>query len=299
MIPHPRFPLVLLAFSCLGAAMAQPAPASQDDPVVFVLEGKPWRKSEWERMIASLPPEVGRNFQLNREAFLKQYALVLRLARLAEQDGVPAQEPHRTRLEYNRLVYLAQAETEVAAMKLPITHEDELNYFADHKDDWARAHVKVIYLSFNDNPLAAAGPNAKRPRTSAEAEKLARDLVARARAGADFAELARKFSDDEETRLKGGDYQPLKPNDSSLPPAIRTAVFSLRPGQVSDPVRQTGGFWIFQLKEFATPSFEEVRGEVFQALREAKFKQWIEGVQKSLEIDIKDPQYMQSGSPQK
>jgi hypothetical protein len=282
----------------LAAAGAQTPPQPQDDPVVFVLEGKPWRKSEWEAMIRALPPEVARNFQLNREAFLKQYALVLRLARLAEQEGVPAQEPHRTRLEYNRLVYLAQAETEVAAMKIRVTPEEEQKHFAEHKDDWTRAQVKVIYISFNDNPLPAADPKAKRPRTSAEAEKLALEIVARARAGADFAELARKYSDDEETRAKGGDYQPLKPNDNSLPPAIRTAVFSLRPGQVSDPVRQTGGFWIFRLTDFITPSFEEVRSEVYMAVREAKFRQWIEGVQKSLEIDIKDPQYLQSGSPQ-
>lgn len=298
MIRHSRFPLFFLALACLCPASAQTAPA-EDDPVVFVLEGKPWRKSEWEAMIRALPPEVGRNFQLNREAFLKQYALVLRLAQLAEQDGVPSKEPHRTRLEYNRLVYLAQAETEVAAMKIRVTSEEQQKYFDGHKDDWARAQVKVIYISFNDSPLPAADPKTKRPRTSAEAEKLARDLVARARAGADFSELARKFSDDEETRAKGGDYQPLKPNDSNLPPAIRTAVFSLRPGQVSDPVRQSGGFWIFRLTDFVTPSFEEVRSDVYQAVREAKFKEWIEGVQKSLQIEVKDQQYIPSSSPKK
>lgn len=297
MIRPSRFSIILLGFACLVPAAGQTA-GTGADPVVFVLEGRQWRRSEWEAMIRALPPDVARNFQLNREAFLKQYALVVRLARLAEQEGVPVQEPHRTRLEYNRMVYLAQAETEVAAMKIRVSSEEQQKYFADHKDDWARAHVKVIYISFNDNPLPAATAGGKRPRTSAEAEKLARDLVARARAGADFAELARKYSDDEETRAKGGDYQPLRPNDNKLPPAIRTAVFSLRPGQVSDPVRQTGGFWIFRLTDFVTPSYEQVRSEVYQAVREAKFKEWIEGVQKSLQIEVKDPQYLQSGSPQ-
>lgn len=295
---HSRFPLILLVLACLVPAAGQTAPA-EDDPVVFLLEGKQWRKSEWEAMLRALPPDVARNFALNKEAFLKQYALVIRLARLAEQEGVPAQEPHRTRIEYNRMVYLAQAETEVAAMKIRVSSEEQQEYFADHKDDWARAHVKVIYIGFNDNPLPAATGGAKRPRTSAEAEKLARELVAKARAGADFAELARKFSDDEETRAKGGDYQPLRPNDNNLPPAIRTAVFSLRPGQVSDPVRQTGGFWIFRLTDFVAPSYEEVRSEVYQAVREAKFKEWIEGVQNSLQIEVRDPQYLESGSPKK
>lgn len=282
----------------LVSASAQTSPPA-DDPVVVVLEGKEWRKSELEAMVRALPPEVARNFFANKEAFLKQYALVMRLAKMAEEDGVPSREPHRTRLAYNRMLYLAQAETDVSAMKISVKPEEQEKYFAEHKDDFARAHVKVIYISFNDNPLPASDPKAKKPRTSAEAEKLARDLVAKARAGADFAELARKFSDDEETRGKGGDYTPLRPNDNNLPPQIRTAVFSLRPGQVSDPVRQTGGFWIFQLKDFIAPSLDEVRSEVYQAVREAKFREWIEGVQKSVQLEVRDKEYMGTGSPTK
>lgn len=291
------YPLVLTCTLIMTAA-AQ-VPAAGDDPVVVVLDGKEWRRNELESMIRSLPPDVARNFFLNKEAFLKQYALVTRLAQLAEERKVPEQEPHKTRLAYNRMVYLAQAQTELAALEILVRQEEQEKYFAEHKDDFSRAHVKVIYISFNDNPLPSRDPKAKRPRTSAEAEKLARDLAAKARAGADFAELARKFSDDEETRAKGGDYKPLKPNDQSLPPEIRTAIFSLRPGQVSDPVRQSGGFWIFRLTDFVTPALDEVRNEVYEALREAKFREWIEGIQKSVQLEVRDPQYMETGSPKK
>ncbi len=290
-------PVLWLALASLSA-FAQTPPAA-DDPVVVVLDGKEWRKNELEAMVRALPPDVARNFFANKEAFLKQYALVMRLAKMAEEEGVPAREPHRTRLAYNRMIYLAQAATDVRAMKITVKPEEQEKYFAGHKDEFARAQVKVIYISFNDNPLPSSDPKAKKPRTGAEAEKLARELVARVRAGADFSELARKFSDDEETRAKGGDYKPLRPNDTTLPPQIRTAVFSLRPGQVSDPVRQTGGFWIFQLKDFITPSLAEVRNEVYLAVREAKFREWIEGVQKSVQVEVRDPQYMGTGSPKK
>ncbi len=290
------FPVLAVAFLLAAPAAAQ-APAAEDDPVVLVLEGKQWRKKEWEAMLQSLPPNVAQNFQLNRDAFLKQYALVTRLARMAEKDGLPEQEPHKTRLAYNRMVYLAQAMTDVEAMRIGVRNEELEKYFAEHKDEWARAQVRVIYLSFNDNPLPSADRKARRPRTSAEAEKLARDLVARARGGADFAELARKYSDDEETRAKGGEYRPLKPGDASLPEEIRKAIFSLRPGQISEPVRQTGGFWIFQLVDFLVPALEEVRNEVYIAAREAKFRAWIESVQNSVQIEVRDPQFLQSGSP--
>lgn len=289
---------VLLTCTLLPAASPQ-APAAADDPVVVVLDGKEWRKGELESMIRSLPPDVARNFFVNKEAFLKQYGLVTRLARIAEERRIPEQEPHKTRLAYNRMVYLAQAQTELAALEIIVRTEEQEKYFAEHKDQFSRAHLKVIYISFNDNPLPSRDPRAKRPRTSAEAEKLARSLAAKARAGADFAQLARTFSDDEETRAKGGDYKPLRPNDATLPPEIRTAIFSLRPGQVSDPVRQSGGFWIFRLTDFVTPDLDEVRNEVYEALREARFRQWIEGIQNSVQLEVRDPQYLESGSPKK
>jgi peptidyl-prolyl cis-trans isomerase C len=290
------FARVALAGALLLPAFAQ-TPAAGDNPVVVVLEGVEWRRNELEAMIRSLPPDVARNFFLNKEAFLKQYALVMRLARMAEEAGVPQAEPHKTRLAYNRMVYLAQAQTELGALQIFVKPEELEKYYSGHKNEFSRAHVKVIYLSFNDNPPPASGPKAKRPRTSAEAEKLARELVAKARAGADFAELARKYSDDEETRVKGGDYKPLKPSDNSLPPEIRTAIFSLRPGQVSDPVRQTGGFWIFRLTDFVTPALQEVNNEVYEAAREEKFREWIEGIQKSTQVEFRDPAYLRSSSP--
>jgi len=292
------FARIALAGALLLPAFAQ-TPAAGDNPVVVVLEGFEWRRNELEAMIRSLPPDVARNFFLNKEAFLKQYALVMRLARMAEEAGVPQAEPHKTRLAYNRMVYLAQAQTELGALQIFVKPDELEKYYSDHKHEFSRAHVKVIYLSFNDNPLPSRDPKAKRPRTSAEAEKLARELVAKARAGADFAELARKYSDDEETRAKGGDYKPLKPSDNSLPPEIRTAIFSLRPGQVSEPVRQTGGFWIFRLTDFVTPALQEVNNEVYEAAREEKFREWIEGIQKSAQVEIRDPEYLRSSSPNK
>jgi hypothetical protein len=293
---------LLVSLACIGAwpAVAQPAAAAADsDPVVVVIEGKPWRKGELEAMVRALPPNVMQNFFADKRNFLLQYALVQRLAKLAEQAGVPEQEPHRTRLDYQRLVYLAQAETEIAANSITLTPEEQAKYFEEHKQDFSRAHVKVIYLGFNDNPPPSKDPRAKRPRTSAEAEKLARELVQKARAGADFGALARQYSDDEETRSRDGDYRPIKPNDTNLPPEIRTAIFSLRPGQVSDPVRQTGGFWIFKLTDFVVPAFNEVQNDVYQALREERFRAWIEGLQKDLKIEIRDESYVGGGSPKK
>lgn len=287
----------LLTFLCLSCAAAAQPPAASDDPVVVVIDGKPWRRTELESMIHRLPPNVGQNFFVDKRTFLLQYALVQRLAEMAEKAGIPEEEPHKTRLAYQRAVYLAQAEMDQAAMRIQVKPEEQQQYYEEHKQDFANARVRVIYVSFNDNPPPSKDPKAKRPRTSAEAEKLARELAAKARAGADFAALARQFSEDEETKDKGGEFRPVKPNDTNLPPEIRTVIFALKPGQVSDPVRQTGGFWIFRLDDYVVPPFADVQSEVYEALREARFREWIEGVQKSLRIEYRDESYLGAGLP--
>ena len=42
---------------------------------------------------------------------------------------------------------------------------------------------------------------------------------------------------------------------------------------------------------------DDIRNDVFMEVREAKFRQWIEGLQKSVQVEVRDPQFLQSGSP--
>lgn len=292
---------ILLAFlisGCAAPAFCQ-AEGGGEDPVVVVLDGRPWRRKELEEMIQRLPPGVSQNFFIDRKNFLLQLALVQRLAGMAEKDGLDQQEPHRTRLEYQRNVYLAQAEMDHAANRIQVTQADAEKYFEQHRDDFSQARVRVIYLSFNDNPPAGAEKGGRRPRSGIEAEKLAKQVVEKARAGADFARLAQEYSEDEETRARGGEFRPVKPNDANLPPEIRTAIFSLKPGQVSDPVRQTGGFWIFRLENFVVPELKEVQNEVYQSVREERFREWIQGVQKGIQLEVKDASYFQGSLQRK
>lgn len=287
--------ITLLAGTFAQAPADKPKPAG--DPVVVVMEGKEWKKSELEMLVRSLPPAVFKNYYTNKRAFLQQFALMTRLAHMAEEEKMDQQEPHKSRLYYNRLLYLAQARTEAQTPRLIISTEDQEKYYSEHKDEFSRARIKVIYLSFNDNPGPARDPKAQRPRTSEEAEKLAQDIVARLRSGADFVEMVKKYSDDADSKAKDGDFTPIKPADTSLPAAIRTAVFALKPGQVSDPVRQSGGFWIFKMIEFVVPPFHEVSLDVFNVLQEARFRQWMDSVQSKVDLVFRDEKYLDEQSP--
>jgi peptidyl-prolyl cis-trans isomerase C len=89
-------------------------------------------------------------------------------------------------------------------------------------------------------------------------------------AGADFAELARRLSQDPSAATGG--YQGELSRDN-LPPAFAEVIFSLKPGEVSRVVPAEYGFHVFQvLARFpagAVP-LEEARDEVRERLRQER-----------------------------
>jgi peptidyl-prolyl cis-trans isomerase NIMA-interacting 1 len=98
-------------------------------------------------------------------------------------------------------------------------------------------HILIRYRG------ALAAPGDLR-RTKGRAERDARMLLERVRAGEDMAELAREHTDDEETRAAGGDLG--KVTMGFLPPEMEDAAFTLRSGEVSDVVETRFGFHILK-----------------------------------------------------
>lgn len=63
----------------------------------------------------------------------------------------------------------------------------------------------------------------------------ATQILAQAKAGTDFATLAKQSSDDPSAKSNGGDYgAPITKTNPNVPPEVVNAMFQLRPGQVSD-----------------------------------------------------------------
>ena len=71
---------------------------------------------------------------------------------------------------------------------------------------------------------------------NANSQKAA-SALAQAKAGADFAALAKQISDDPTAKANGGDYGfPITKTNPNLPPEVITALFSLKPNQVSNVI---------------------------------------------------------------
>jgi peptidyl-prolyl cis-trans isomerase D len=87
-------------------------------------------------------------------------------------------------------------------------------------------------------------PKGADAKTDAAAKAKAADLLKQVKSGANFADLAKKNSDDPGSKDKGGEL-PMIPT-ASLDPAYAKAAMALAPGQTSDLVRSQFGYHIIQ-----------------------------------------------------
>ncbi len=93
------------------------------------------------------------------------------------------------------------------------------------------------------------------------------DLLARARAGEDFAELAKTYTDDPGSKNTGGLYSDF--GRGKMVPPFEEAAFSVPIGEISDIVETDYGYHILKIVERKKESrpLEEIRPEL-----EAQFK---------------------------
>ncbi len=281
---------VLLTLAAALSAQTPAAPtaaAASLDPerVVAVIEGRPFTAGDVERLTSSLGGNIVSNYNSNPKGFMETFGLLLHLEAMADQEKMPQESPHKWRLLYNRALYLAQARMNEQNTKFRILPEDQKKYYDERKLEFASAKVRVIYLAFSDK------------RDEAATSKLGEDIVKQARAGADFGELATKHSDDNDSKAKGGEFPTVKPEDTTLPPAIKTAIFALKAGQVSDPIRQPVGIWIFRMEEYVAPTYEQVKDQIYTRIMDNEMRIWMEGVRKAVQVEFKEPSYFEAKAP--
>jgi len=114
-------------------------------------------------------------------------------------------------------------------------------------------HARHVLIAVPENADAAA---------RAAALKKAQDVAAQARAGKDFAALARQYSDDTGSKGSGGDLGWLRAG-ASIDKNFSAALFAMKTGAVSDnPVKTQFGYHVIKL--------EEIQGTAGKSLADAR-----------------------------
>jgi peptidyl-prolyl cis-trans isomerase SurA len=131
------------------------------------------------------------------------------------------------------------------------------------------------------------------PEDIQRAKTTAVAVLVDAKGGKDFAELAKKFSEDAAARKDGGDLGSFKKGD--MQPELEKTILSLKPGEVSDLVSTPIGFHIIKLElrlAGTTKPFESVKAEIeeiiYRKKSEERFNQWAKDLRGKATVEIRE-----------
>ena len=187
-------------------------------------------------------------------------------------------EPEKVKIDY---LLLSKQDL---AKKIQPTEEELKTYYEENKDSFIepeQRRASHILIRFK----------ADTPKAKAEAKKKIEEILAKVKAGEDFAKLAKQYSEDPGSAKQGGDLGFFQQGVMVKP--FDEAVFAMKEGEVKGPIETQFGYHIIKLtkiKPKQTLPFDKVKDQVkAQLVKQKADKQYYELLDKLTSTAYEQP----------
>lgn len=278
------FALAVLSTIIVGGppAFSQQPTSNLQQEVVARVGDKVITLAQFNRLIernpeagsANLPPE-------KKKALLEQYVNRLLYLEGARRMQLADRPEVVTKIEEATTAVLVNEYLRLQVTEPSKVSEAEVNaYWKEHRDELLTPlQVRARHI------LVALTPGGE---NEADALKRAEEILARIRAGEDFATLASQLSEDLGTKPRGGDLGFITPG--RMVPEFDKAVFALKPGEVGGPVKTSFGYHLIKVEGRLDPSprpYEVAREPIYGKLARQRQRDRHESVMGDLKASIK------------
>ncbi|MBM3767570.1 MAG: hypothetical protein FJW32_19435 [Acidobacteria bacterium] len=251
----------ILAFSFLAPLLAQPAAVSPDT-VVLTVHGRKYTRAEFEDILKAMESntQTAVDKLKTAETFGRNAALANE-ARSKGRDKSPSVQAKLRIFETNLLSFalfeqmLAEVEKDEPALRK--RYETQSHVAEERK-------LRHILLRTIDSTPT------KGKWTPDAAKAKAEVLRNRITGGASFVDIAKAESEDDKTKANGGDLNYIR--RPLLLPQLGDAAFTMKEGEVSQPVKTTDGYHLVLLEKIAPPKFELIRKALAYDLARERFE---------------------------
>jgi len=189
-------------------------------------------------------------------------------------------EPAHYKLPEQRQVRYVVIDPDQVRTQVKVDEAELRQYYAQHLSDYrVPDRVKVAHILFKTT--------GKTPAEVATIQKTAADVLNQIRAGANFADLAKKYSEDS-TAQAGGELGWLVHGQTVA--EFDSMAFSLKPGEVSGLVKTVYGIHILKIEDKQLAHlqlFDEVKGSIQSDLEKQRVAAAQEKLATSLESQLK------------
>ncbi|HVO99405.1 MAG TPA: peptidylprolyl isomerase [Bryobacteraceae bacterium] len=279
--------------ACAQAPRVLPINTLPPDTVVAKADGKPITAGEIRTLLEVGDPSAINLAKMDPERFLGSVFVMRFLASEADKAHLADESPLKEELQYLRERVVANAMVNRIRENYYPPSEDIEAFYAKNSSRYEQAFIKAIVIGFcppiaqpagtSDEELARLAKEAfsaahcESKHTEADAKAIAAKVVARLRAGDDFVKLVDEYSEDKESKPAGGDF-PLVTRTSSYSNEIKSAVFSLKNGEVSEPIRSGNFFYIIKIRERTVQPLTAVSEPIIQELKQKHFTDWMQEI---------------------
>jgi len=273
--------LILLTILVSGAYGQATTPQKGGDVLAKVGDQEVTRDM-LDHIIATIPEENRVPFLTpdGRKKILDEVVSFLLFAQAAKTAGIDKEPAVKTRLEYAQTEYLAREYFRRQLAKSPPISEDDLKeFYKNHISEFKPPEeIKARHVLV---------------KTEAQANKILDEL----KSGADFAELAKKYSIDP-AAANGGKLEMPDGRDwlprGSFEKGFEFALFKIQKGQIGGPVKSQFGWHILKVEDRRQPdtsAYVQVRGAIKNRLQDQKntdfHKKLTEEAKKTIPVVIK------------
>lgn len=199
---------------------------------------------------------------------------VMKTVNLSEADVKAFYDSHKQEFansipEKREVRYIVVSDVAVAS-QIQVTDAELQSYYRSHEDQYrVPEQVDVSHILIR---TPTPGPDGKTdPNAVKAAEKKAEDVLAKVKAGGNFADLAKQYSEDDASKVNGGSLGWIK--RGATVPEFEKAAFSLKKGETSGIVQSSFGFHIIHIndkQDAHLEPFDQVKGEIEQAEKRDK-----------------------------
>jgi parvulin-like peptidyl-prolyl isomerase len=230
----------------------------------------------------------------------EDFASAFVFAEKARQEKLDAKPETQLQLKLQHYSYLIETLAEQLEKETEYKEEEVRAYYDQNKDTGGLDKVHAQHILFAtvvmpspENPMGG-GPA---PDKTAQ-KQLADQVLARVKAGEDFGELAKQYSNDPGSKDKGGDlgmserYQFVK--------AFDDVAWALQPGQVSDVVESEFGYHIIKVIERQPPGelTPELLNKLKETLSQKRFEETVEEIARRNPVSVPEDFEVTAPPPQ-
>ena len=263
--------LILAGFFIFGCAQQK---GSSTGSVIAKVNNTSITKEDFLKESQLVPEWAKQNFSTKdgKERFLEELIKKELIYQDAKNRGLDKDKDIISQVEeFKKMTLLSLVLKKEIEEKVQVSDEEANDFYNKNQDKFKK------------------GEEVKASHILVDTEKEAKDILARLKKGEDFSKLAKALSKDKGSAANGGDLGFF--TRGRMVPEFEETVFSLKPGEISAPLKTQFGYHVIKVierKEGAMVPFEEAKETVKRQLisekQKSAFDAYVEGLKKKSKV---------------